>query len=95
MKYRVGDRVKIFSLEEYCKIKGDNYELIFSDGLHFLSCMEVYCGQYATIVRVANDVKNRYLLDLTSYYWWAAECFDKKTQRKLKIRKLNRIAEDK
>lgn len=40
MKYRVGDRVKIFSLEEYCKIKGDNYELIFSDGLHFLSCME-------------------------------------------------------
>lgn len=54
MKYRVGDRVKIFSLEKYRKIKGNNLHLVFSDGLHFLSSMESYCGQYATIVKVSN-----------------------------------------
>lgn len=28
MRYRVGDRVKIFSLEKYIKIKGDNLNLV-------------------------------------------------------------------
>lgn len=36
-------------------------------------------------------VENRYILDLTSDWWWSSECFDIKVQRKLKIRKLNEI----
>lgn len=74
MKHKVGDKVKIKSLEWYNENKDENGEVaihrIFTKDLSF------YCGRTATITEVNNELKY-YALDVDSCRWdWSDEMFE-------------------
>ena len=49
MKYKVGDKVKIRSLDWYNANKTEGVE-VFLEGSVFLQLMSKYCGKVATII---------------------------------------------
>ena len=65
MKYKVGDKVKIKSLEWYRKNKNLSGEIgCFCQ--NFVKSMSMYCGNLATITSVS---PYRYTLDIDEGYW--------------------------
>lgn len=72
-KYKVGDKVKIKSLDWYNKNKDDfgNIDLL---PCGFVTLMSTYCGKTATIVNAENDC---YLLDIDNLtYGWTDKMFE-------------------
>ena len=95
MKYKVGDKVVIKSLDWYNINKNSKGKV--GVPLEFISDMSKYCGMVATITNV--EKLNEYRLDEDFFYnlnidnenWnWTLEMFeDIKGLRKIKIKKIN------
>ena len=73
MKHKVGDKVRIKSLDWYNEnAKGDGS--INCGFANFVSLMKEYCGKTATITK---SLKYSYKLDIGDGYWgWTDEMFD-------------------
>lgn len=73
MKYKVGDKVKIRSLDWYNANKTEGGEVHLESGV-FLQLMSKYCGKVATITYVYSFV---YSLDIDGGKWnWIDEMFE-------------------
>lgn len=68
MKYKVGDKVKIKSIEWY-NANANEYGSIEGTENDFTNDMSKYCGKLATIVHVGIKFYNLDIDDLT-YYWY-------------------------
>lgn len=74
MKHKVGDKVKIRSLEWYNK-NCNKYGYIPSENESFVPEMSHYCGKTTTITEIAT-VKS-YRLEIDKGYWyWTDEMFE-------------------
>lgn len=75
MKYKVGDVVKVKSLEWYNENKDERgYVRSANSTATFVECMSKYCGKEATIVDVSD---NHYKLDIDHIAWsWTDEMFE-------------------
>lgn len=74
MKYKVGDKVRIKSLDWYNQNK--NYETgnVYLS-MSFVANMSQYCGQVATIIQASG--RNEYKITLDNgYYIWSDEMFE-------------------
>lgn len=74
MKYKVGDKVKIKSLDWYTKNKDENGDVYLKNGLYFIVEMKEYCGDIMTIEKALNGYdkcSNIYKMkdDDNSYSW--------------------------
>lgn len=68
MKYKVGDKVKIKSLEWYSKNKNGLGHVSHDDFYNtFVSSMTAYCGMKANITEVEGS---HYILDVDNGDWW-------------------------
>ena len=68
MKYKVGDKVKIKSLEWYNENKNKLGHVVHNDCNNtFVSSMAAYCGMEANITEVAGSY---YILDVDNGDWW-------------------------
>lgn len=68
MKYKVGDKVKIKSLEWYSKNKnGLGHVSHYDTNNTFVSSMSSYCGMTANITEVEGS---HYILDVDNGDWW-------------------------
>ena len=67
MKYKVGDKVKIKSLEWYNQNSEDN--AVIKNGAGFTDAMVIYCGRTTTITGIYHD---SYDLDIDDgdWYWY-------------------------
>ena len=67
MKYKVGDKVKIKSLEWYNQNSEDN--AVIKNGAGFTDAMVIYCGRATTITGIYHD---SYDLDIDDgdWYWY-------------------------
>ena len=66
MKLKVGDKVRVKSLEWYNKNKQDIGLITFMKGPCFTKGMSKFCGKEATIKRIDGD---SYVLDIGTYYF--------------------------
>ena len=68
MKYKVGDKVRIKSLDWYNENKNNRNEIIFENNPHwrFVANQSDYCGQIATITSVS---KTAYRLESIPWNW--------------------------
>lgn len=57
MKYKIGDKVRVKSLEWYNDNK-DEYGYIFSHGIYFVPRMTMFCGCVMTINKIDNGSDN-------------------------------------
>ena len=68
MKYKVGDKVRIKSLEWYSKNKnGLGHVSHYDTNNTFVSSMSSYCGMTANITEVEGS---HYILDVDNGDWW-------------------------
>ena len=67
MKYKVGDKVKIKSLEWYNK--NSEYSAVVQNGASFTDSMTKYCGKTAIVVEIYHE---SYDLDIDGdgWYWY-------------------------
>lgn len=73
MKYKVGDKVKIKSLDWYNANKTKGNE-VYLEGIVFLQLMSKYCGKVATIIYAC---RYGYSLDIDGgHYSWIDEMFE-------------------
>lgn len=73
MKYKVGDKVKIKSLDQYNANKTKGNE-VYLEGIVFLQLMSKYCGKVATIIYAC---RYGYSLDIDGgHYSWIDEMFE-------------------
>ena len=67
MKYKVGDKVKVKSLEWYNQMRDSDGDIYLNDfGISFVKDMSVFCGKKATIVF---DLGGEYQLDIDNKKW--------------------------
>ena len=67
MKYKIGDKVKIKSLEWYNKMKGPAGFIYLNDfGILFMEEMNVFCGKTATVVSNSGE---QYQIDIDKNRW--------------------------
>ena len=66
MKYKVGDKVKVKSLEWYNAFSNNGKEYIRHDRAWFTKEMSEYCGKTALVIGVYND---SYDLDIDNKEW--------------------------
>jgi hypothetical protein len=74
MKYKIGDKVRIKSIDWFNenKVKGTNY-LAGENGRHFTRAMSDWCGKEATIMLITEDIEygDYYKLDIDNgFYCW-------------------------
>lgn len=97
MRRKLGDKVKIKSLEWYQK--NCDYWGVVDVPHNFVSDMAIYCGKETDVVEVLNDVEDDYyyrLLCDNGYFFWSDEMFDDITEiRREKILKLKKVGNDK
>ena len=74
MKYKIGDKVKVKSLEWYKSMDKDSFGSVGSDDIKFIADMVMYCGKDAIVV---GCYANSYELDIDegdwSWYDWMLE----------------------
>jgi hypothetical protein len=91
MKYKVGDRVIVKSLEWYNANKVDG-NIFFDDLIMFIPRMAQYCGMDA-IITECNDNKSNYFyhidIDDVGFSWIDGMFEDIKKVRKNKLNKIN------
>ena len=68
MKYKVGDKIRIKSIDWYNENKNERNEIIFENNPHwrFVANQSAYCGQIATITAVG---KTSYRLESIPWNW--------------------------
>ena len=67
MKYKIGDKVKIKSLEWYNKMKDPAGFIYLNDfGILFMEEMNVFCGKKATVVSNSGE---QYQIDIDKNRW--------------------------
>lgn len=85
MKYKVGDRVKIQSLERYNKYKNRNGDINYGceTEILFTSEMSSFCGQVATITRVRyiGCVRFYHLAEDKEAHLWVGGMFESLVER--------------
>lgn len=74
MKYKVGDKVRIKSLDWYNQNKSYETGNVYLS-MSFVANMSQYCGQVATIIQASG--RNEYKITLDNgYYIWSDEMFE-------------------
>ena len=68
MKYKVGDKVRVKSLEWYNKNKNEYGDIRCSDGVFFRSNMSEFCGSILIIKNIYTFL-NAYQVEENDYYW--------------------------
>lgn len=88
LKFKVGDKVRVKSLEWYNNQPKDMYGDIH-DGITFIKDMVRYCGKVLSITKL---YENSYGVDVTSYVWqdWMLED-EAVTEEKQEVEQLNKI----
>ena len=72
MKYKVGDKVKIKSIDWYNQNKDKSGCVFAEDAIVFTSEMAHYCGQVMTIER-ADCIDNSYFMNV---FWWTDDMIE-------------------
>lgn len=72
MRYKVGDQVKVKSIDWYNKNKNKNGEVVCGDHV-FTGSMALCCGEVLTIEKIASD--NSYFMK-DEAYWWTDDMFE-------------------
>ena len=90
MKYKVGDKVRVKSLEWYNKNKdADNHVKLIGNNngsYNFIKPMSEYCGQIVTICGVDNVDEYYDIMDDNGDYFWTDEMFEKQAENYNKYR---------
>lgn len=73
--YKVGDKVRIKSIDWYNKRKSDVLGIVYDTTPHFLEDMSKYCGQVATITKMLCSNVFKISLD-GGYYDWENDMFE-------------------
>lgn len=85
MRYKVGDKVKVKSIEWYHNLP-DDYELIY--GIiergrydHFVEDMSEYCGRIVEISEIVETIGNKYyrIKEDCEQFYWSDYMFEKET----------------
>lgn len=80
MKYKVGDKVRVKSLDWYNSNKEYYDNRVCGGNLYFVNNMTKYCGKEATIIEVINDF---YHIDLDNKYWkWSDYMFEENMEER-------------
>lgn len=77
MKYKVGDKVKIKSLDWYNENR-DYYGNIECGFYYFIEEMKKYCGEILTIGKI---YKNKYVLQEDENFAWTDDMFDSNIEK--------------
>lgn len=82
MKYNVGDKVRIKSIDWYNKNKNENGSIDFSYYYSFVSPMSKFCGKIATIEKVLNTL-GHYYIDIDKGIWsWTDDMLEDMVESK-------------
>lgn len=68
MKYKVGDKVRVKSLEWYNKNKNESGKIFCNETEYFLIFMSKFCGSILTIKNIEVDI-DVYAVEENGYYW--------------------------
>ena len=67
MKYKIGDKIRVKSLEWYNKNKNE-FGTVKCNGAYFQPPMSKFCGNIFTIKKIDKDIK-AYIVEENHYYW--------------------------
>lgn len=73
--YKVGDKLRVKSIDWYNKRKSEVLGIVYDTTPHFLEDMSKYCGQVATITKMICSNVFKISLD-GGYYDWSNDMFE-------------------
>ena len=76
MKYKVGDRVKIKSLDWYNENSDDGYSVVFADGWHFSEPMSIFCGKELIIENISHAINPPHYMMKDNAFGWTDEMIE-------------------
>ena len=76
MKYKVGDRVKIKSLDWYNENSNDDYNVVFADGWHFSKPMSIFCGKELIIENISHTTNLPHYMMKDNVFGWTDEMIE-------------------
>lgn len=80
MKYKIGDKVRVKSLEWYNENKNKYGDINCSNGVFFRSNMSEFCGNIVTIKDI-DTFLNAYQVEENSFYW-SEDMFEENVEEK-------------
>ena len=95
LKYKVGDRVKVKSIEWYNENKDTNNSVnLFNNNgrYNFTEPMSKYCGKIVTICGVDNVDEYYYIIEDKGVYFWDDKMFDGKVEEQIENNSNNTIS---
>ena len=75
-KYKIGDKVRIKSLDWYNKNKDSNGDIEFEDGWHFTKPMSKFCGKEMIIERISHAVNPPHYMMRDNIFAWTDEMIE-------------------
>ena len=76
MKYKVGDRVKIKSLDWYNENSDDDYNVVLADGWLFSEPMSIFCGKDLIIEKISLATNPPHYMMKDNTFGWTDEMIE-------------------
>ena len=76
MKYKVGDRVKVKSIQWFNENSDDNYNVVFANGWHFSEPMSIFCGKELIIERISHATNPPHYIMKDNIFAWTDEMIE-------------------
>ena len=76
MKYKVGDKVRIKSLDWYNENSDDDYNVVFADGWHFSEPMSIFCGKDLIIEKISHATNPPHYMMKDNTFGWTDEMIE-------------------
>lgn len=76
MKYKVGDRVKVKSLQWFKENFNDDFNVVFVNGWYFSEPMSIFCGQELIIEKISHTTNPPHYLMKDNKFAWTDEMIE-------------------
>ena len=76
MKYEVGDRVKVKSIQWFNENVNDDYNVVFANGWHFSEPMSIFCGKELIIEKISHATNPPHYIMKDNMFAWTDEMIE-------------------
>lgn len=76
LKYKVGDRVKVKSIQWFSENCNDDYNVVFANGWHFSKYMSNFCGKELIIEKISYVTNQPHYMMKDNQFGWTDEMIE-------------------
>lgn len=84
MRFKVGDRVKVKSLQWFNENSDDDYNVVFANGWHFSEPMSIFCGKELIIEKLSYSTNPPHYVMEDNIFAWTDEMIECKVEEEIR-----------